>query len=90
MMPTLSLEMVMSALLTVRLPENEKAAIERAAAASGRSQSSLASAAISHYVRELAWLEEKVAAARASRDLSDAETAARFKKMGVDVEADLD
>ncbi|MDP2832727.1 MAG: ribbon-helix-helix protein, CopG family [Pseudomonadota bacterium] len=71
----------MSALLTVRLPENEKAAIERAAAASGRSQSSLASAAISHYVRELAWLEEKVAKGRASRDLSDEEVNAMFSEL---------
>jgi predicted transcriptional regulator len=74
----------------VRLPENEKQAIARAAAASGRSQSSLAAAAIRHYVRELAWLEAKVAAARASRDLSDEEMAVRFNKLGVDVEADLD
>jgi len=71
----------MSALLTVRLPENEKAAIERAAAASGRSQSSLAAAAISHYVKELAWLEEKVAKGRASRDLSDEEVHAMFSEL---------
>jgi len=76
--------MVMSALLTVRLPENEKEAIERASAASGRSQSSLAAASIGHYVRELGWLEAKVASARASRDLSDEEVAARFKKLGVE------
>lgn len=80
----------MSALLTVRIPENQKQAIERAAAASGRSQSSLAAAAIDHYVQELAWLEKKVAGARASQDLSNEEVATRFKKMGVDIEADLD
>jgi hypothetical protein len=90
MASALSLESTMSALLTVRIPENEKIAIERASAASGRSQSSLAAAAIGRYVQELAWLEEKVAKARASRDLSDAEVAARFKALGVDVEADLD
>ena len=71
----------MSALLTVRLPENEKEAIERAAAASGRSQSSLAAAAIGHYVRELAWLEAKVARARASRDLSAEEVDAMFSEL---------
>ncbi len=80
----------MSALLTVRIPENEKIAIERASAASGRSQSSLAAAAIGRYVREMAWLEEKVAKARASRDLSEAEVTVRFKAMGVDIETDLD
>ena len=63
----------MSALLTVRIPENEKIAIERAAA-SGR------------YVREMAWLEEKVAKARASRDLSEAEVTVLFKAMGVDID----
>ena len=68
----------MSALLTVRIPENEKIAIEPASAASGR------------YVREMAWLEEKVAKARASRDLSEAEVTVRFKAMGVDIETDLD
>ena len=71
----------MSALLTVRIPENEKAAIERAAIASGRSQSSLAAAAIGHYVRELAWLEEKVAHARASRDLTDEEVRVMFSEL---------
>ena len=80
----------MSALLTVRIPENEKIAIERASAASGRSHSSLAAAAIGRYVREMAWLEEKVAKARASRDLSEAEVTVRFKAMGVDIETDLD
>jgi predicted transcriptional regulator len=81
MMPTLLLETVMSALLTVRIPESEKEAIERAAAASGRSQSSLAAAAIGHYVRELTWLEEKVALARASRDLSEEEIGAMFSEL---------
>jgi len=71
----------MSAVLTVRIPENEKIAIERAAAASGRSQSSLAAAAIGRYVQELAWLEEKVAKARASRDLSDEEVNAMFSAL---------
>jgi len=80
----------MSALLTVRIPENQKLAIERAAAASGGSHSSLAAAAIDHYVQELAWLEKKVSCARASQDLSDKDVASRFKKMGVDIEADLD
>jgi hypothetical protein len=71
----------MSALLTVRIPEFEKQAIERASAASGRSQSSLAAAAIGHYVRELAWLEERVASARASRDLSEEEVRAMFTEL---------
>jgi hypothetical protein len=71
----------MSALLTVRIPENEKIAIERASAASGRSQSSLAAAAIGRYVREMAWLEEKVAKARASRDLSEAEANKMFQEL---------
>ncbi len=71
----------MSALLTVRIPENEKIAIERASAASGRSQSSLAAAAIGRYVREMAWLEEKVAKARASRDLSEAEANEMFLEL---------
>jgi hypothetical protein len=39
-MRSLSLESAMSAVLTVRIPEIEKAAIERAAAISGRWQSS--------------------------------------------------
>jgi uncharacterized protein (DUF1778 family) len=80
-MPSLSLESAMSAVLTVRISENEKAAIERAAAVSGRSQSSLAAAAIGRYMRELAWLEEKVANARASRDLSEAEVSAMFSAL---------
>ncbi len=71
----------MSALLTVRLPENEKQAIERAAASSGRSQSNLAAAAIGHYLRELAWLEAKVASARASRDLGEEEVNAMFTEL---------
>jgi predicted transcriptional regulator len=71
----------MSTVLTVRISENEKAAIERAAAVSGRSQSSLAAAAIGRYMRELAWLEEKVANARASRDLSEAEVSAMFSAL---------
>jgi hypothetical protein len=80
-MPSLSLESAMSTVLTVRISENEKAAIERAAAVSGRSQSSLAAAAIGRYMRELAWLEEKVANARASRDLSEAEVSAMFSAL---------
>ena len=54
----------MSAILTVRISKNEKAAIERAAVVSGRSQSSLAAAAIGRDMRELAWLEEKMANAK--------------------------
>jgi predicted transcriptional regulator len=80
-MPSLSLESAMSTVLTVRISENEKAAIERAAAVGGRSQSSLAAAAIGRYMRELAWLEEKVANARASRDLSEAEVSAMFSAL---------
>ena len=71
----------MSAVLTVRISENEKAAIERAAVVSGRSQSSLAADAIGRYMRELAWLEDKVANARASRDLSEAEVNAMFSAL---------
>jgi hypothetical protein len=70
----------MSAVLTVRISENEKAAIERAAV-SGRSQSSLAAAAIGRYMREQAWLVEKVANARASRDLSESEVSAMFSAL---------
>ncbi len=71
----------MSTVLTVRISENEKAAIGRAAAISGRSQSSLAAAVIWRDMRELAWLEDKVANARASRDLSESEVSAMFSAL---------
>jgi hypothetical protein len=51
MRPSLSLESTLSAVLTIRISDIEKAAIERAAV-SGRAQSSLAAAAIGRYMRD--------------------------------------